>query len=427
MYIHWKGGEAIAPTNLIHRTTEGDCTSGGGTGLFTNCPSGRFSSAVALVFQSQVFDIGTLSSTTVANSAFRFSINFANVSGGATWAVNYELWSVSTGKVGNLNVNPITGSGTVSCQQWTYNPIGGDNVFTNLTGNHYIRIVFTTTNTLNVTGNCVKVDDIWFYYGILSDVDAGTGGLTEPSYSSTTATGVANGSGQLKADISFIKSAQSSMNCSGSSSTGNDPLCKLTSVKGIYQIFRKDKSTEAVDLNYTENVSIPYQSGTYAFNKTAALFEDASYTYEHVLSYEGWQSDAKNLEWRSLKAVAPSWPTKTVTVKMINNPSLRVELSLDGISFTKTIWGDSGGGYKSDTMAVNHGQGLYVRLVLSMANSWGNADSFLCDEDYNLNSGTTCYLLADNSMSSNEKVLDGYLTYDQLTNSADYFASAVEW
>lgn len=334
--ISWTGNEVgIGSSPSIKYSATLNC-SGSTNGSWTSCPSNRFLNTIAYWYRTPTFNIA-LSSTTLANSTFQYTVNFGTVSAGASWNIDYELWNADTNtKVGNLNaVNSITGTTSASCVTWTYNPFRNPNPdpsYSNLVGNYYIRIVFTTTNTNNNFANCVAVDNVWFYYGVLSQVDAGTGGLTQPTYSTSTSNVTVNGSGSLLADLTFTKSTQSSTNCSGSSGTGNTPLCKLSSVKGVYQINKINKSTEENTIESVESMTIPYQSGVYNFNKTSALFEDSSFVYEHIFTYQDWAADGLNLEWKSIKVTAPAKPARTATISYGFPSSTQGSLSvtLDG-------------------------------------------------------------------------------------------------
>jgi hypothetical protein len=318
--ISWSNNEAGITGQFMTFNSGIDCT-GTNNGSWSSCPSNRFISTRTYFFRSPSFNIA-LSSTVVANTSFKFSIDFVNVSSGATWKVDYELWNADTNtKVGNLNnanLPELTGNTSVSCRTWSYNPFRNPNpdpAYTNLSGNYYVRLVLTTTNTNTATSNCCTVDDIWFYYGVLSQVDAGVNGLSQPTYSTSTSNISVNSSGELLANIDFTKSIQSTINCSGSSGTGNTPLCKLSSVKGIYQINKIDKSTGDGSFVSVENITIPYQSGTYTFNKTSAKFEDSTHTYDHVFIYQDWAADGMNLEWKSIKVTPPAKPARTATIE----------------------------------------------------------------------------------------------------------------
>jgi hypothetical protein len=316
--VHWTGalvGQGTANTNLP-RTAGNFCSTN--DGAYSTCGTGLgFNNTKLYYFQSNVFTIA-VSSSVVINTAFKYSFNLP---AGSTWTINYELWDANgvPFKLGNLNLNPITGTGSKTCQSWTYLPqptFGTDPSYDNLIGDYFIRIVLTTNNTDTSATYCATLDDIWFYYGILSAVDASTG-LSKPTYSTTTGTGTVNGSGELRADITFTKSTQSSVNCGSGSGSGNTPPCSLPSVKGIYQVIKRNKSTDETTFVSKEDITIPYQTLVFNINKTAVVFENSTHTYEHSLSYEDWKSDGINLEWKTVKTATPAKPARTATLNYV--------------------------------------------------------------------------------------------------------------
>jgi hypothetical protein len=298
----------------------------------------------------------TVSDLNVVEIGIKYKIELPDTTGSDAWTIRVIFRNITTPS--DLVLGTITGNGTVGCTNWYFAPLVGGAALT-LGNNYRIVVEAETANTDMSTNNYVTIDDIFTNISLLSsDSDTGSG-LSEPSFTKNTATGAIGATpATLKADITLTKSAQSSVSCGNSSSTGQTANCSLGSVKGNYVIYRKNKSTGAEDVSHSETFTITYGSGSSTvLSKSDAVFEDATYTYKHVAGYQAWHTNGVQLVWKFVKFDAPVWPTKNLNFNMgfLNNSGLdcdgKYELRqmVDGSTYSwidqfvadSTNWGDA--------------------------------------------------------------------------------------
>lgn len=306
----WTG--SINPATLTNLgLSPTDC--GGGSGSYASCAStinAGLNSSRTYVFETSPVKITSSFGLMGSLTSFRYSIVKPAWSAGATYTMVVELvpWNPSTSTYGtpfriNNNTELVNQTGAVTCGTWQWNPYTPkfDPNPGVLSGDYVIRITVTTTNTNPSTLNCLRFDEIVMDWTILASTASQPNGLTEPTFSTSTGVGSINGSGELIADVTLNKSAQSAVSCSGNGGSAT-PLCGLSSVAGRYIVMRKSKTTENVEMVSAINLTIPYQSGTWSHTVTGAKHEDANYTYQHWFEVQKWNTGATDLESAFLQA-----------------------------------------------------------------------------------------------------------------------------
>ena len=238
----------------------------------------------------------------------------------------------------------------------------------NLNYSYQIIIRFWTDNTNTAPQNYVTIDCIKTASNVLTDdVNEELNGLSEPTYSTSVGTGSVNTSGQLVADISLTKGAQSAVSCgTDTTQSSNTPHCALGGVKGIYYVEKVDKSTgEVISINDIDTFTIVYgSSSSTVFSKSAAVFEDALYTYNHIFGYEVWSTENDyDVKMAYTLLTPPAKPSRTLTVNYYGGG---FTINLNGpLIGTATVTGLDVKGY-SNNLCTTHIESHYLSGSLTI-------------------------------------------------------------
>jgi hypothetical protein len=368
-------GQPSTLTNLGLSPT--DC--GGGGGSYASCAAGvnkglhsnPDAGADVYIYETSPITITSSFGLMGSLTSFRYSVVKPAWSSGASWSMVVELIPYTgPGSYGTPfrldNGTELTNqTRSATCDLWSWNPYSPkfDPNPGVLSGQYVIRITISSNNTNNSGLNCVRFDEIIMDWTILAATDAEPNGLTEPSFSTSTGTSTVNSSGELLADVTLNKSAQSAVNCAGGSGV-NPSLCGLTAVAGRHIAVRTSKTTGDSAITTSTGFSIPYQTGTWTYTVTGAIHEDANYTYKHFFEVQEWNSGETDLENVFIECTTPSKPARTLSINYFAGV---FTASLNGpITGTTTVTGLQAKGYSNNTCATHietHNQGSPIVIV----------------------------------------------------------------
>lgn len=324
------GGIGSSATNL--------CSSDG-TNKATSCGFGRFFNPRAYKWESEPFDIPSdfLVSNTYS-TGFKFSVKFLSsaITPNSTWSIYLELVQVTgTGPVTYGTVYPLSDttvpgallnrSDEPICEQFYYSPGTDPDNGTISAGKYVLRIRFVTSNAVSSNNVCFDFDDIGLVIAtnLSGDYEGDPSGLSQPTWSTGTASVTVDSTGRLVSSATLTKSAQSSVTCNDNGvPNGVLSHCATPSVKAIFHTIGYPKNQSGYDvipfIAAIDEITIPYQSGAYTWTKTGVIHEDTNNTYKSFFTIPEWSTeDSFTFVNKTFEVTTPSKPARTLTINYV--------------------------------------------------------------------------------------------------------------